>query len=136
MSPDAIVVLTSASATVLQNIRQRGPNIDSDGGPYLHLSISEQVIDLHELDRSEKGAPITLPMTIASVWLEIEMVFSVCSTTLSIFCETDWSTQPFNAKSWRHVFPIMESRPTEVDLGPPSLERTLKSRGLGGFLCG
>ena len=72
--PDAVVVLTSASTKVLQEIRQRGPSIDLLLGDHTLAThrISEQVIDLHEIDKTEKGAPLTLPMDgLQLVWLEI-----------------------------------------------------------------
>ncbi len=73
-SPDVVVVLTTASTKVLEAIRQRGPSIDLLLGDHTLAThrISEQTIDLNEIDETQKGAPLTLPMDgLQVVWMEI-----------------------------------------------------------------
>lgn len=62
--PDSVVVLSTASSNVLQNIRQNGPNIDlllGDGSLATHRVQQTHTV-FNTVGQLEKAAPVTLPM--------------------------------------------------------------------------
>ena len=63
IQPSAVILLTTASSDVLQSIRYSSQGVDiMIGDPSLAtLRVEQRVIDLKQLERKAKGAPITLP---------------------------------------------------------------------------
>ncbi len=61
---DAVVVLTTASSSVLEEIRTKGPNVDVLFGDKTLAThrIKQQTVELHSIESEQKAAPLTLPM--------------------------------------------------------------------------
>ncbi len=75
VEPTAIVVLSAVQSETLRQIRMHGPNVDlllGDSSLATHR-VGRQIIELNDLSRSQKGAPITLPLDgLQQVALSIE----------------------------------------------------------------